>query len=210
MATPIPPLAWTCPTCSASVTGSTCPTCAGMGAPLPPASRPPRSRPAPTGGLTRNKKVAIGVLVGFIAFCMTFLLARGCGSPSRKPPTSPPVAAPVPVILPPPTPVPASVKPSPMPPKPVVRLARVPATPATKSVARTPAAPATVSSRELVRELKRINSRLGEIRRTLEQERRAASASAAPPVVQPQPRRERLSDRELERRYKERLLSQEP
>jgi hypothetical protein len=33
-------------------------------------------------------------------------------------------------------------------------------------------------------------------------------SSVAP--SQPQPRREKLSDRELERRFKERLLSQEP
>jgi len=211
---PLPPLAWTCSTCLASVTGPTCPTCAGAGTSPPLASRPPRPRPAPTGGLTQKKRIIIigmaGVIFVLCVFCLFFLLARGYDSPSRKPPTPPKPqaqqqqqqpAAEAPATEP--------AKPSPMPPKPAVRPARVPAAPATKPAVRASVAPVSASSQELVRELRRVNSRLGEIRRVLE--RQWQPAVLAPPTAQSQPRRrEQLSDRELERRYKERLRQREP
>jgi hypothetical protein len=59
----------------------------------------------------------------------------------------------------------------------------------------------------LVKELGEVKSQLGEIKEALKRQRSASTTTTA----QPQPkRREQLSDRELERRYKEWLLQQEP
>ncbi len=233
-----PSLSWTCPNCRQQVPAgqANCPNCAtGAGTPSPPASRQSRSRPTFAGrNMTlRNKKIVICVAGGIsVVFLISLLM---WGYPSRKPSTPPSKpqpqaqqqqqpATPSPAKPSPMAPAPAATsatpsppaappaKPSSMPPKPAARPARIPAT----------------SSPELVRELRQINSRLGEINRRIPAEQagkavkalaeitylleqgqgQTASASADPPAAQP--RRERLSDRELERRYKERLLSQEP
>lgn len=83
------------------------------------------------------------------------------------------------------------------------------------------------SSKELAavtRELRKISSQLKEINQRIPAEQVGAAVNALaeirgtlerqlavqPPPAPPQSRRERLSARELERRYKERLLQQEP
>ena len=230
MATSIPSLTWTCPQCGQQVPGgqANCPNCARTGTPPPPTSRPSRPRPTPTGGsgLTRNNKITIGMIAGIIALCLTLLLARGCGSPSRKSPIPPKPQAQQQSAASPAT---EMAKSSPMSKPPVPEQKQISAVPATKSVAksaRAPIAPATANPQGLlVRELKRINSRLeeidrripaeqagvavdtlGEIRAILEQERQATSVAS--PVLQPP--RERLSDKDLERHYKEWLISREP
>ncbi len=164
--------------------------------------------------ILRNKKIAICMAGSFIVVFLISLLVWGGGSSSRKPP------------IPPPKPQPQQAQQQQQPAAPVTEPAK--SSPIPSSELATPATAA--SPQELVKELRQINSQLGEINRRipaeqaeatakalgeitwiLEQRRQTASTSAAPPAAaQPQSRREQLSDKELERRYKERLLSQEP
>lgn len=209
MATTIPPLTWPCPQCGQQVPAgqANCPVCAGAGAPpppVPPAPRSPQPRSAPAGGPTRNKKRIIIGAVSILALCLILLLvARGCSSTKPATPKPKPAAVSPQVTTTPPAPITAApTKPSPMPPptspksKPTAPILRP------RPTAKVPAQIITASSQELIGELR-------QIRRLLE-ERRRQPAATPPPAIQPQPRREWLSDRELERRYKERLLLQEP
>lgn len=215
MATSIPSLSWACPRCGQQIPVGqiVCPnpTCsAGTGAPPQPPQppRPPRPQPAsqppqPVApaeeedeGNRRRRLIAIIAAASVLILLGVLLMARGCGA--KKTPTPPAPAVPASTVSAPPPPA-VPDKPSPM----------------------TPAAPAATSSQELVKELRRIGSRLEEINRRIPAEQAGAAVNALgeirgllerqPAAVQSPPAQpQRLSDRELERRFKERLLSQEP
>jgi hypothetical protein len=228
MATHIPPLSWTCPQCGQQVpAGQTaCPNCAGAGAPPPPAppTQPqaaPQPAPAPQsppqqpvpqppadedeGWLTRHRLLFIGGVVVILILLVT-LMTRGCGSGAQRttPPPAAPPAASAPAVV-------TASKPSPAP--------APPAAPAKPAKAAQPHR-AAISLSDLRQEIKK----------AVEEALRANQAEKGQPVevkinppeitvrvvreepssAPPQPRREKLSDRELERRFKERLLQQEP
>jgi hypothetical protein len=217
-----------------------CPNCAGAGAPPPPAppTQPqPAPQPAPTpqppqpppqqpqpaadedeGWFTRHRLLFLGGVV-IVLILLVILMTRGCGGGRRTPVP--------PATTPPVSPAVAPAKPSPMPPAQpaVAKPAPAPATPAApaKPLAKAPAQPAraAISRSDLQRE----------IRKAVEEALRANQAQKGQPVevrinppeitvrvvreepssvASPQPRREKLSDRELERRFKEWLLQQEP
>ena len=227
----VPPLSWTCPQCGQQVPAgqSVCPNCAGAGAPPPPAPpaqpqplQPPQPQPAADeeeGWFTRHRLLFIGGVV-VILILLVILMTRGCGAQRPTPAAPPAASAPAPPAV-------TANKPSPMPPAQpaVAKPAPAPATPAApaKPLAKAPAQPAraAISRSDLQRE----------IRRAVEEALRAQQAQKGQPVevkvnppeitvrvvreepssvAPPQPRRKRLSDRELERRFKEWLLQQEP
>lgn len=185
-----------------------------MATPILTIPRPPAGGSS-SGGPSRNRIIIIGVAGCVIVLCLIILMARGCGSTKPAPKSTPSsIATTTPTTTTPPTATPATsptspvvtpARPSPMS---ASRLAAAPAS-TNRPAARTSAAPVTASSQELVRELRRINSRLGEIRGVLERQPAAIQPTPAT-QFQPQRRHEQLSDRELERRYKEWVFSREP
>ena len=182
--------------------------------PQPPQPQPPQ-QPQPAAdedeGWFNRYRTLIFVGGGLLlVILLAILMARGCGSGAQRASTPPPAASPAasaPAVV-------TATKPSPMPPA-------TPAAPA-KPLDKAPAQPrrAAISRSDIQRE----------IRRAVEEALRAQQAQKGQPVevkvnppeitvrvvreepssVAPPPRREKLSDRELERRFKERLLQQEP
>jgi len=223
MSTHIPPLSWICPQCGQSVpAGQTdCPNCAGTGAPPPPAPptqpqplQPPQPQPAADedeGWFTRHWLLFVGgvVVILILLILLVILMTRGCGAQRPAPAAPPAVTANKPSPMPPAQP--AVAKPAPAP--------AMPAAPAKPAKAAQPHR-AAISLSDLRQEIKK----------AVEEALRANQAEKGQPVevkinppeitvrvvreepssAPPQPRREKLSDRELERRFKERLLQQEP
>lgn len=152
--------------------------------------------------MTLKKKMVLGGAGGLVVLCLILLLVRGCGSSPRKPPT------------PPPTVTSAALPPAPTPPP--VAPAKLSPTPKLKSVTATPAPKAPKQDAEQIAKVfreavqqailrqpseVRVTGLPSEITIRVIQE----GMGAQPPATVLQPKPERLSDRELERRFKERL-----
>jgi len=210
MATTIPPLSWTCPQCGQQVPvgQAACPNCAGAGAPPPPA--PPQPLADEEEGWFSRYRTLLLIAGALLLLILLFLMVRGCGAqkaPTPQAASAPVAAAPAALRAPdtdtPPSAAPA--KPSPMPAKP---------------------ARAGINRSDLRQEVRRaveealrahqqgqpapveVKVNLPEITVRVTREGAASTPSVTP--APPKPRREQLSDRELERRFKERLLAQEP